>query len=318
VSTPPAADPGAERSLLRDRESVVLLDRKGRSYLRTLKRGGRISVRGAPVPCDDLIGHPEGSTVRTTTGEALLVLRPTYAQLIPSLPRQAQPIYPKDVGPLLLWGDIQPGQLVVEVGTGPAALTLALLRAVGPTGRLVSYELREDFATMARDNVARFHGEAPNWMVRVADAFEGIVERDVDRMVVDLAEPWRLLDRAAEALRPGAVLTAFVPTALQVKSHVDALVAHPGYGAVEAFETLLRFWHVGPRSLRPEHRMVAHTGFLVIARRLADGVETRARRPSELTPHGPYSTGDSDGYPRIAGSTHDDEGGDPPEDLEDD
>jgi tRNA (adenine57-N1/adenine58-N1)-methyltransferase catalytic subunit len=314
VSAPRPDDGGCERSLLRDREPVVLLDRKGRTYLRTLKRGGRMSVRGAAVPCDAVIGCLEGSTVCSASGERLLVLRPTYAQLIPSLPRQAQPIYPKDVGPLLLWGDICPGHLVVEVGTGPAALTLALLRAVGPTGRLVSYELRDDFAVIARDNVARFHGPSPTWTLRVANAFDGIAERDVDRMVVDLAEPWQLLDRVAEALRPGGVLTAFVPTALQVKSHVDALGAHACFGAVEAFETLLRFWHVGPRSLRPEHRMVAHTGFLVVARRLA---ETLAGR-SELTPPRPYSTEESDGYPRIAGSTHDDEGGDPPEDLEDD
>src|SRR4030095_12802773 len=225
-----------------------------------------------------------------------------------------QPYDPRDVGPLLLWGDIRPGDLVVEIGTGPAALTLALLRAVGPTGRLVSYELRADFRAIARDNVARLHGPPPPWPLRVADAFAGIDERDVDRMVVDLAEPWQLLDRAAEALRPGAVLTAFVPTALQVKSHVDALVAHACFGAWEAFETLLRFWHVGARSLRPEHRMVAHTGFLVVARRLAETVTGR----SELTPPGPYSTEESDGYPRIAGSTHDDESGDPPEDLEDD
>ncbi len=314
MSTSPSS--GADRSRLRDREPVILLDRKGRSYLRTLKQGGRVSIRGAPIACDDVIGHPEGRSVTTASGERVLVLRPTYAQLIPSLPRQAQPIYPKDVGPLLLWGDICPGQLVVEVGTGPAAVTLALLRAVGPTGTLVSYELREDFAVIARDNVGRFHGPAPNWTLRQGDAFAGIAERDVDRMVVDLAEPWRLLPQAADALRPGAVLTAFVPTVLQVKQHADALAADARYGAVEVFETLQRFWHVGARSLRPEHRMVAHTGFLVVARRLAD-IEACDGR-SELTPSGPYSTEESDGYPRIAGSTHDDEGGDPPEDLEDD
>jgi len=313
VSAPVGAA-GSDRSTLRDRDPVVLLDRKGRTYLRTLKRGGRMSIRGAPIPCDDVIGRPEGSSVATASGERLLVLRPTYAQLIPSLPRQAQPIYPKDVGPLLLWGDSGPGHLVVEVGTGPAALTLALLRAVGPTGQLASYELREDFAVIARDNVARFHGAAPNWTLRVGDALAGIVERDVDRMVIDLAEPWTLLDHAADALRPGGVLTAFVPTALQIKQHVDALTSHARFGAIEAFETLLRFWHVGPRSLRPEHRMVAHTGFLVVARRLADD----AADLSELTPRIPYSTEESDGYPRIAGSTQDDESGDPPEDLEDD
>jgi tRNA (adenine57-N1/adenine58-N1)-methyltransferase len=314
VSDAPRSDGGPARGPLRDREPVILLDRKGRTYLRTLKRGGRMSVRGAAIPCDAVIDGPEGAAVASATGERIVVLRPTYAQLIPSLPRQAQPIYPKDVGPLLLWGDIAPGHLVIEVGTGPAAVTLALLRAVGPTGAVVSYELREDFAAIARDNVARFHGPAPNWTLRVGDVADGIVERAADRMVVDLAEPWRLLDQAAGALRPGAVLTAFVPTALQVKQHVDALMADRRFGAVEAFETLQRFWHVGPRSLRPEHRMVAHTGFLIVARRLAE----ETRDDAELTPQGPYSTQDPNAYARIAGSTHDDESGDPPGDLEDD
>jgi tRNA (adenine57-N1/adenine58-N1)-methyltransferase len=308
-----ATDDGSARALLRDREPVLLLDRKGRGYLRTLRQGRSLTVRGGAVPCDAVIGRPEGSTVETAAGERLLVLRPTYAQLIPRLPRQAQPIYPKDVGPLLLWGDIGPGHHVVEIGTGPAALTLALLRAVGPGGRLVSYEVREDFAATARDNVARHHGPAPNWTLRVADAFAGIAERGVDRVVVDLAEPWQLLDHVAAALRPGGVLTAFVPTVLQVKAHVDALRDHERFDAVEALETLLRFWHVSARSVRPEHRMVAHTGFLVVARRIADTTRTG----SELTPWNPFGTEELDAS-RAAGSTHDDEGGDPPEDLEDD
>lgn len=260
---------GSDAALLRDQEPVVFIDRKERLYLRVLRRGGRVSVRGAPMPCDDLIGLPEGSTVETAGGERLLMLRPTYAQLIPSLPRRAAPIYPKDVGPILLWGDIRPGDSVVEVGTGPGALTLALLRAIGPSGHLVSYEARDDFAALARDNVARFWGPAPNWTLRTADAFTALVDRGVDRMVVDLAEPWRLLDAAADALRAGGVITIFVPTALQVKQAVDALRAGGVFGAVETLETLTRFWHVRDRSVRPEHRMVAHTGFLVFARRLA-------------------------------------------------
>jgi tRNA (adenine57-N1/adenine58-N1)-methyltransferase catalytic subunit len=263
------ANSDAPAAVLRDQEPIVLIDRKERTYLRVLRRGGRISVRGSALACDALIGLPEGSRIESPSGEPLLLLRPTYAQLIPSLPRQAQPIYPKDVGPILLWGDIAPGMHVVEVGTGPGALTLALLRAVGPMGRLASYEAREDFAAAARENIARFHGPAPNWTLRVADAFAGLDERDVDRLVIDLAEPWRLLDAAALALRPGAVVTAFVPTALQVKQAVDGFRAHGLYGAVESLETLVRFWHVRERSVRPEHRMVAHTGFLVFARRLA-------------------------------------------------
>ena len=264
-----ADDVAVASALLRDHDPVVLIDRKERTYLRVLRRGGRISVRGSPLACDALIGLPEGSRVETASGEPLLVLRPTYAQLIPSLPRRAQPIYPKDVGPILLWGDIGPGLHVIEVGTGPGALTIALLRAVGPGGRVTSYEVRPDFADMARDNVARFFGAAPNWTLHTADALAGLAERDVDRLVIDLAEPWTLLEVAAGALRPGGVLTAFVPTALQVKQAVDGLRAHGGFAAVETLETLVRFWHVRDRSVRPEHRMVAHTGFLVFARRLA-------------------------------------------------
>lgn len=270
MSALPEAISGASRALLRDGDAVVLIDHKERTHLRTLRRGKTLSVHGGTVSCDALIGLPEGRRVETTHGQPFLVLRPTYAQLIPNLPRRAQPIYPKDVGPILLWGDVRPGDHVVEVGTGPGALTLALLRAVGPTGRLVSYELREDFVAMARDNVARFHGTAPNWTIKTADALAGIEERHVDGFVLDLAEPWQLLGAAAAALRPGGTLTGFVPTVLQVKQLVDGLHAHRLFDAVETLETLVRFWHVRDRSVRPTHRMVAHTGFLVFARRVAD------------------------------------------------
>ena len=270
-----AIDPlagGGSGALLRDQDTIVLIDHKERVYLRVLRHGGRVSVRGAPVACDAIIGLPEGSTIETPHGELLIVLRPTYAQLIPNLPRRAQPIYPKDVGPILLWGDIGPGAYVVEVGTGPGALTIALLRAVGPTGRLVSYEVREDFAALTRDNVARHHGAASTWTLKVADAFASLDERAVDRLVVDVAEPWGLLDRAAGSLRPGGVLTAFLPTVLQVKQLADALRAHECFGVTETMETFTRFWNVGERSVRPTHRMVAHTGFLVFTRRLVPGV----------------------------------------------
>jgi tRNA (adenine57-N1/adenine58-N1)-methyltransferase len=262
----PSAVP--ERSRIRDGDTVLFIDRKARQYLRTVRSGKRVTVRGGGFAADELIGLPEGSVLRTSTGEYLQMFRPTYAQLIPNLPRQAQVIYPKDVGTILVWGDIHPGARVIEVGVGPGATSIALLRAIGPTGQLTTYELRDEFAAMARENVARFHGPAPQWTVKLGDAYEGFEETDVDRIVVDLSEPWRVVPHAARALRPGGVFVGFTPTVLQLKQRVDELRAGP-FAAVEVLESLQRGWHVMDRSVRPEHRMVAHSGFLIIARRLA-------------------------------------------------
>lgn len=255
---------------LRAGDAVLFIDRKEREYLRILRPGARIHIRGGTMPADHLIGRAEGCIVYNTAKEPFVLVRPTFAQLIPNLPRQAQVIYPKDIGPILLWGDIYPGATVVEVGAGPGALTMALLRAIGPTGRLVSYETRSDFAEMAQANVRQYYGAAPNWTLKIANALEGIAERDVDRITLDIAEPWELVPAAAAALRPGGLILGYVPTALQVKQFVDALRTHRGFAVIQSFETLLRFWHVKQLSVRPEHRMVAHTGFIVVARRLAD------------------------------------------------
>lgn len=257
-------------ALLRPGESVLFIDRKEREYLRALRPGARVHIRGGTIPADELIGHAEGRVVYNTAQEPFLMLRPSFAQLIPNLPRKAQVIYPKDIGPILLWGDIYPGATVIEVGTGPGALSMALLRAIGPAGRLISYEVRADHAEMAQTNVRQFYGEAPNWSVKIADVMDGIEERDVDRLTVDLAEPWHLLPAAAAALRPGGLILGYVPTVLQVKQFVDNLRVHGGFAAVQSFETLQRFWHVKNLSIRPEHRMVAHTGFIVVARRVVE------------------------------------------------
>jgi len=257
-------------ALLRPGESVLFIDRKEREYLRALKPGARVHIRGGTIQADHLIGVEEGRVVYNTAQEPFLMLRPSFAQLIPHLPRKAQVIYPKDIGPILMWGDIYPGATVIEVGTGPGALTMALLRAIGPAGRLISYELRADFAEMAQANVRQFFGDAPNWSVKVADVMDGIEECDVDRMTIDLAEPWHLLPAAAAALRPGGLVLGYVPTVMQVKQFVDNLRAHGGFAAVQSFETLQRFWHVKNLSIRPEHRMVAHTGFVVVARRVVE------------------------------------------------
>lgn len=246
---------------------MLFIDRKDRTYLRMLRPGARISLRGGALAADELIGLPEGSTVYSSAREPYFMCRPTYAQLIPNLPRRAQVIYPKDTGAILLWGDIHPGAQVVEVGTGPAAMTIALLRSVGPTGHVTSYERRPEFAEMARDNVSRFFGTTPTWTLKVADAFAGIDERDIDRVIVDLAEPWELLPVCDPVLRPGGVFVGYIPTTPQLKALADGLRAHGGYAVVTAMETLMRFWHLDERSVRPEHRMVAHTGFIVVARR---------------------------------------------------
>jgi tRNA (adenine57-N1/adenine58-N1)-methyltransferase catalytic subunit len=253
---------------LKENDAVLFIDRKGRRYLKILRREQKITIRGDIQP-ESLYGLDEGSRVRLSSGETFLVLRPTYADLIPLLPRAAQVIYPKDTGPLLIWGDVYPGATVIEGGVGAGAFTIALLRAVGPNGRVISYELREDFAARARRNVGTFFGDAPNWELKLRDLYEGFDESDADRIFVDVPEPGRALDVVARALRPGGVFVSYVPTALQLKDTVEALQNRSDFAEIESFETLFRNWHVKGMSVRPVHRMVAHSAFIIVARRLA-------------------------------------------------
>ena len=266
--------------LLKENDAVLFIDRKGRRYLKILRRGKKLEIRGDLAP-ESLYGREEGSRVKFSTGENYLVLRPTYADLIPHLPRAAQVIYPKDTGPLLVWGDVYPGATVIEGGVGAGALTIALLRAVGPTGRLISYELREDFAAAARRNVATFFGEAPNWTIKLRDLYDGFDETGVDRLFIDLPEPGRAIEVVARTLRPGGVFVSYVPTALQLKDTVETLQRRPDFAEIESFETLMRNWHVKGMSVRPVHRMIAHSAFIIVARRLSDALaEVDAAIPS--------------------------------------
>jgi len=258
------------RGPLEENEPVIFLDRKDREYLFRLEKNRPISIRGGQISVDEIIGREEGSVVRSSLSEAFLIFRPSLPQLIPNLPRSAQVIYPKDLGPILIWADLFPGARVLEAGVGAGALCIALLRAVGREGQLISYEIREDFAALARKNVERYFGPAPNWMLKIADVSSHLDETQIDRVILDLPEPWRALDAVWRALRPGGILLCYLPTVLQVKTLVDQLQDDKRFACVETSETLMRFWHIRGLSARPQHRMVAHTGFLTSARRLAD------------------------------------------------
>ncbi len=261
---------------LTEHDAVLFIDRKARRYLKQLRPGQKIIIRGE-ISSEELYGLPEGSRVKLSSGETFLVLRPTYADLIPHLPRAAQVIYPKDTGPLLIWGDVYPGATVIEGGVGAGAFTIALLRAVGPQGRVISYEVREDFARRARRNVADFLGPAPQWELKIRDLYEGFDEIGVDRLFIDLPEPARALEVVARALRPGGVFVAYVPTAIQLKETVEALQQRSDFAEIESFEVMLRNWQVKGMSVRPFHRMVAHSAFIIVARRLAGSVQPIAQ-----------------------------------------
>jgi tRNA (adenine57-N1/adenine58-N1)-methyltransferase len=249
-------------------DRVLLVDNRKRRHLITLAGGGEFHTHAGIVRHDDLIGHPEGTVVRTTRGARLTAVRPTLAEYVLEMPRGAQVIYPKDIGPILILADIFPGARVLESGVGSGALTSALLRAVGPGGHVTGYEIRDDFAQRALQNVHGFLGENVPLDVKVRDVYNGIDERDLDRMVLDLPEPWRVVKHATEALRPGGILCAYLPTILQVGRLREELAGAP-FTMVESLEVLQRGWHVEGQSIRPDHRMVAHTGFLTVARLLA-------------------------------------------------
>ncbi len=250
-------------------EDALLVDPRGEERLVTLAPGKQHGTHKGNILHDDIIGRPDGSRVWTAMGAEYRVFRPTCNQYIMNLKRHAQIIYPKDIGPILLWADIFPGAAVVEAGIGWGALAAKILEAIGPEGRLVSYEVREDFAESGRKTVARFLGETPNHEVKVRDVYEGIDERDVDRIVLDLPEPWRAVPHAAQALAPGGILLSYLPSTIQVKQMVEAVEERGGFTAPEVFEVIHRPWHVKGASVRPVQWMFSHSAFLVVTRRLS-------------------------------------------------
>jgi tRNA (adenine57-N1/adenine58-N1)-methyltransferase len=260
---------------------VQLTDPKGRHYTLVLEPGQQYHTHRGALKHDDVIGKPEGSLVSSAGGTSYLALRPLLPDYVLSMPRGAQVIYPKDAAQIVMWGDVFPGARVLEAGAGSGALTCSLLRAVGPEGSVTSYEVRQDHADHAIRNVEQFFGERPaNWTLHLGDVVEHSGE--VDRAVLDMLAPWEVLDTVAANLIPGGVLVVYVATTTQLSRVTEALREQQCWTEPQAWESLIRPWHVVGLAVRPEHRMVAHTAFLLTARRLADGVVTPRpqRRPS--------------------------------------
>jgi tRNA (adenine57-N1/adenine58-N1)-methyltransferase catalytic subunit len=268
--TSPAAPvlPGTDAPLA-EGELVVFTDRRHRRYLVTLEAGGEWHSHAGLVAHDAIIGRSEGTAVRTNKNMEVVVLRPTREDFVLKMKRGAQVVYPKDQAMILAAADVRPGCTVVEAGAGSGALTMALLAAVGPTGRVISFERRDDHARIAERNVVRFTGALPdNWELIVGDVTDGLAALRAHRVVLDLLEPWTVTDAAAQALAPGGMVLSYTPTVPQVMRFTEDLWADGRWTDVATTETLVRGWDVDGLAVRPKHRMVAHTAFLTTARRV--------------------------------------------------
>ncbi len=251
-------------------DAALLIDSKGRRFLLELTPDRTFQYHEGAVPHNDLIGRDDGSWIVSSTGAQLLLLRPRLADFVLKMKRSAQVVYPKDLGPILVYADIGPGMTVLEAGSGSGALTLGLSRAVGPAGRVVSVEVREDHAAHARKAVERWYGKVPdNVELRVGDVTDEVEGVAPERIVLDLPEPWHVVETAAKHQPQGGILVAYLPTIIQVQSTVETARETGVFTEIEVKEFLVRDWNVAGRSVRPEHNMIGHTGFLVFMRKTA-------------------------------------------------
>jgi tRNA (adenine57-N1/adenine58-N1)-methyltransferase catalytic subunit len=289
---------GVRNGLLQVGERVTLSDAKGRHHSVVLSPGANFHTTKGAVSHDALIDQPEGIVVRSAAGAQYLAFRPLLEEFTVTMPRGAAVIYPKDAAHILVQTDIFPGARVLEAGVGSGALTLFLLRAVGSTGRVISYERREDFAKIAQKNVETFFGEPhPAWTLRVGDLVADIGPEPVDRAVLDMLAPWECIDAVGEVLVPGGLLCCYVATTTQIGRTMDTIRVHGGFTEPVAREYSAREWHAEGLAIRPGHGTSGHTGFLIFTRRLAAGVTApiRRRRPAPGA-YGPDYSG-----PRPAG-----------------
>ena len=285
ADVPVEAWSGVHRGPLRVGEWVRLLDQKGRRHNFELVPGKRFFSNKGHLDHDELIGREEGFTVVSSAGGEYLVFRPLLSEFVVSMPRGAAVIYPKDSAQIVALADIYPGARVVEAGVGSGALTCSLLRAVGPHGRVSSYERRPEFAEVAQRNVGQFFGgDHPAWSLNVGDLAEALPEsaEPADRVILDMLAPWECVPAVADALVPGGVICVYVATTTQLSRVVETLRAHGGFTEPHAWESLVRDWHVEGLAVRPGHTMQGHTAFLVTARRMAPGERAplKRRRPA--------------------------------------
>jgi len=266
-------------------DRVQLTDAKGRHYTVLLSPGGEFHTHRGAIAHDAVIGQPEGSVVKSANGDQFLVLRPLLVDYVMSMPRGAQVVYPKDSAQIVHEGDIFPGARVLEAGAGSGALTCSLLRAAGPGGQVISYDVRADHADHARRNVETFFGCAPeNWSLVVSDVNDAdLADESVDRAVLDMLAPWDVLDAVSRFVVAGGVLVVYVATVTQLSKTVEALREQQCWTEPRAWETMQRGWHAVGLAVRPQHNMRGHTAFLISVRRLAPGAVTptpRRRKPS--------------------------------------
>jgi tRNA (adenine57-N1/adenine58-N1)-methyltransferase len=264
-------------------ERITLTDPKGHRHSIVLAVGGKFHTAKGSISHDDLIAQSEGIVVTSSGGTPFLAMRGLLNEFTVSMPRGAAVIYPKDAAQILMGADVFPGARVLEAGAGSGALTCSLLRAIGPSGRLISYERRADFANLARRNVESFFGASPpSWELRVGDLVGSLTGELLDRVILDMLAPWDCVTALAEVLIPGGVFCAYVTTTTQLAQTVETLRVHTGFAEPEATESMVRAWHVEGLAVRPRHNMVGHTGFVITARRMAPGFTAplRKRRPA--------------------------------------
>ena len=260
-------------------DRVQLTDQKGKIYSITITPGKEWHTHKGWIVHDDLIGLPEGSVVSTSAGLKFTAFIPLLTDYVLSMPRGATIVYPKDAALIVGFADIFPGARVLEAGVGSGALTLSLLRAVGPTGSVHSVERREEFAANATSNIENYFGGRPaNWSLAIGSVQEQEFNQEFDRVILDMLAPWECVDMAAKVLRPGGVFMAYVATTTQLSATAEALKDDGHFTEPESFESMVRGWHHEGLAVRPQQRMIGHTGFLIFSRRMAPGVEVLARR----------------------------------------